>query len=50
MLQSGQSLVLVSKRLGHANVTTTADIYAHIAGGWQKEAARAFARAMEGGT
>jgi integrase len=49
MLQSGQSLVLVSKRLGHASVSTTADIYAHIAGGWQKEAARAFAKAMEGG-
>jgi integrase len=50
MLQHGQSLVLVSKRLGHASVSTTADIYAHIAGGWQKEAARAFAKAMEGGS
>lgn len=49
MLQHGQSLVLVSKRLGHASVSTTADIYAHISGGWQKEAARAFAKAMDGG-
>ncbi len=48
MLQSGQSLVLVSKRLGHASVTTTADIYAHVSGGWHKEAARAFAKAMKG--
>lgn len=48
MLQNGQSLVLVSKRLGHGSVSTTADIYAHISVGWQKEAAKAFAKAMEG--
>lgn len=49
MLQSGQSLVLVSKWLGHASLTTTGDIYAHLLPGWQKEAANAFAKAMEQG-
>jgi integrase len=43
-------MVLVSKRLGHASVSTTSDIYAHIAGGWQKEAAQRFAKAMRGET
>ena len=46
MLQSNQSVVLVSKRLGHASVSMTADIYAHVLPGWQKEAANAFAKAM----
>ena len=46
-LQSGQSVVIVSKRLGHASVSTTADIYAHSLPGWQKQAAEAFARAMK---
>jgi integrase len=50
LLQSGQSIVLVSKRLGHASVSTTADIYAHIAPGWQKEAAQRFAAVMRGET
>ena len=45
-LQSGQSVVIVSKRLGHASVSTTADIYAHSLSGWQKQAAEAFAQAM----
>lgn len=49
MLQGNQSLVLVSKRLGHSSVTMTADIYAHVLPGWQKEAASAFAKAMEQG-
>jgi integrase len=50
MLQNGQSMVLISKRLGHASVSTTADIYAHIAPGWQKEAAQRFAKVMRGET
>lgn len=48
MLQQ-QSLVLVSKRLGHASPSITANVYAHILPGWQKEAANAFAKAMEEG-
>ena len=49
MLQSGQNPVVVSKRLGHANVSITSDIYAHSLPGWQKQAATAFAEAMEEG-
>ena len=47
MLQSNQSPVLVSKRLGHSSVAMTADIYAHVLPGWQKEAANAFAKPMD---
>ena len=49
MLQSGASLLLVSKRLGHASIATTGDIYGHLLPGWQKEAANNFAKAMEEG-
>ena len=49
MLQNGQTLLLVSKRLGHASVATTGDIYGHLLPGWQKEAASAFAKAMKEG-
>ena len=47
-LQSGQSVVIASKRLGHASVSIMEDIYAHSLPGWQKQAAEAFAKAMEG--
>ena len=46
-IQSGQNIVVVSKRLGHANVSITADIYAHSLPGWQRQAAEAFAEAMD---
>jgi len=49
MLQNGQSLLLVSKRLGHASIATTGDIYGHLLPGWQKEAANAFAKTMREG-
>lgn len=49
MLQSGQSLLLVSKRLGHASISTTGNVYGHLLPGWQKEAANAFAKAMKEG-
>ena len=45
LLQLHQSIALVSKRLGHASISTM-DIYRHILPGWQKEAADAFAEAM----
>ena len=47
-LQSGQNPVVVSKRLGHASVSITSDVYAHALPGWQKQAADAFAKAMDG--
>ena len=46
-LQSGASLLLVRKRLGHAGLSTTVDIYGHLLPGWGREAANNFAKAME---
>ncbi len=50
LLQSGQNPVLVSKRLGHSTVSMTLDIYGHLLPGWQREAAKAFAKAMSQGS
>ncbi len=49
MLHTGQNIVVVSKRLGHSNVSDTSDIYVHTLPGWQRQAADAFADAMEKG-
>ena len=46
-LQSGQNPVVVSQRLSHSDVSITSDIYAHALPGWQRQAANAFAQAME---
>jgi len=46
LLQNGESLLLVAKRLGHASVSTTGDVYGHLLPGWQKEAADGFAKVM----
>ena len=46
-LQQRQNPVVVSRRLGHASVTTTLDTYGHSMPGWQQGTAEAFARAME---
>ena len=43
MLHNGASLLLLSERLGHANVSITGDIYGYFLPGWQKEAANNFA-------
>ena len=45
-LQQRQNVVVVSRRLGHASVTTTLDTYGHVMAGWQKDVAEAFAEAM----
>lgn len=42
-LQSRQNVV-VSKRLGYANVGITTDVYTHSLPGWHKQAAEAFAK------
>jgi integrase len=39
LLKSGESIVTVSKRLGHAKVSTTLDTYSHIMPGQDKGAA-----------
>lgn len=46
LLQQKQSLFTVSRRLGHASITTTADLYGHMLPGSDKEQADAFAQAM----
>ena len=47
MLQGNMDPVVVSKRLGHSNVSTTLNVYAHVLPGRQEQAADAFAEAME---
>ena len=46
-LQGSEGVDKVSKRLGHANVSVTTDIYDYSLPGWQKQAA-AFGKATEG--
>ncbi len=49
LLKAGVPVKVVSERLGHANVTITLEIYAHVMPGMQAEAAATFARAVKGG-
>ncbi|MCZ6788839.1 MAG: site-specific integrase, partial [Chloroflexi bacterium] len=46
LFQQKQSLFAVSRRLGHASISTTADLYGHMLPGSGKEQADAFAHAM----
>lgn len=46
LLQNGESILLVAKRLGHPSVSTTGDVYGHLLPGRQQEAADAFAKIM----
>ena len=48
MLETGHNIVVVSKRLGHSNVSITSDIYAHAFPGWQRQTP-AFEEAMQQG-
>ena len=45
-LQNGHDIVAVSKRLGHARVSVTSDIYAHVLPAWQRDVAEGFAAVM----
>ena len=47
VLQEGIEAQTVSKRLGHADVSTTMNIYAHVMPGRDEAAARAFGAAMK---
>ncbi len=48
LFQNGESLPLVSKRLGHQSSATTADIYHHILPGEGRKAAEGAARVISG--
>ena len=48
LLQSGVNPVVVSQRLGHANVSITLNMYGHVLPSWQRVSADAFAEAMDG--
>ena len=50
LFDQGESPLLVSRRLGHASIKTTVDIYGHLFEGAQKAAAEKFARAMREGS
>lgn len=46
MLEAGVSLVTVSRRLGHASVTLTADVYSHVTDALQRQASETFGAYM----
>ena len=48
MFEQGESPMLVSRRLGHASIKTTVDVYGHLFEGAQKKAADTFGQAMRG--
>ena len=39
MLEAGVDLAVVSKSLGHSNIATTADVYAHLTPKMRRESA-----------
>ncbi|MFC1972317.1 tyrosine-type recombinase/integrase [Chloroflexota bacterium] len=47
LLREGISPKVISERLGHANITTTLNIYAHVTPGMQRQAVEAFDRILE---
>lgn len=47
LLREGISPKVISERLGHANITTTLNIYAHVTPGMQRQAVKAFDRILE---
>lgn len=49
LLKAGEPVKVVSERLGHAGVTITLEIYAHVMPGMQAKAAVTFAALVEGG-
>lgn len=49
LLESGESLKVVSERLGHSTITLTADVYAHVNRGQQEAAAAKLDRLARGG-
>lgn len=48
LLKQGVPIHVVSRRLGHARIQTTIDLYAHVLPSQQREAAEQMARVMDG--
>ncbi|MGH3401225.1 MAG: tyrosine-type recombinase/integrase [Streptosporangiaceae bacterium] len=48
LLRARENVKMVSERLGHASVTVTLSIYAHVMPGDQREAATRFAALVAG--
>ena len=49
LLRQGVSMKAISERLGHSSISVTADLYAHLTGNMEQEAANAFDRALTNG-
>jgi len=49
MLKQGTHPKIVQERLGHATISTTLDLYSHVAPGLQEAAAESFDRLLNGG-
>ena len=49
MLGAGVDLAIVSKSLGHSNLSTTADVYAHLTAGMAESAAAQMDKALATG-
>ena len=47
-LEGGETLYEVSRRLGHANISTTADVYGHVTPAMQRQAAERMERILAG--
>lgn len=43
LLSNGVDLTTVSKRLGHANTSTTANVYSHLCEAWERQASECIA-------
>lgn len=48
LLEAGEPLYVVAERLGHANSSTTANIYAHVTERQRRQGAETFRRIMDG--
>ena len=47
LLKAGQSMKVVSERLGHSSIVITMDLYAHVLEGMDKDAAEAFGNEID---
>ncbi|MGB8908731.1 MAG: tyrosine-type recombinase/integrase [Candidatus Cybelea sp.] len=48
MLEAGVELAVISRSLGHSNISTTADTYSHVSPALHKDAAEALDRHIRG--